>query len=128
MIIKHIRGIWGNPTLPKMQDKMRETIANNLKKYIELTGKEQAEIAIDLGINRTTFNQWCVGNNLPSIIMLVELANYFHCTIYDLISDDDIPFDSRFRPYMNEDTLDLVIRYSNAEEWQKKAVNKILGG
>lgn len=40
----------------------KETMSRNLKKYIELSGKERGEIAKDLGFSYSTFTDWINGN------------------------------------------------------------------
>lgn len=40
----------------------KEIMSRNLKKYIELSGKERGEIAKDLGFSYSTFTDWINGN------------------------------------------------------------------
>ena len=39
--------------------------AQNLQKYIRMSGKEQKQICADLGINEPTFSQWVNGISFP---------------------------------------------------------------
>ena len=45
----------------------------------------QNELAISVGVERTTVTMWETGNSVPSIDALKKLAAIFNCKIDDLI-------------------------------------------
>lgn len=46
-------------------DLQRKIFAKNLNFYISKSGKQQNEVAKDLGFSPTTFNTWCMGKAMP---------------------------------------------------------------
>ncbi len=72
--------------------KQKQILSENLVYYIDLSGKDQKQIAIQLDINPPTLNQWVNGKAIPSVSMLKKLAHYFDITLSDLVnvrSDQD---------------------------------------
>ena len=65
----------------------KETFAKNLGHYLSICGKEQKEIAEDIGVATSTFNDWVKGKNYPRIDKIEMLANYFGIKKSDLIED-----------------------------------------
>ena len=63
----------------------KEIFARNLSFYIERSGKNQREIADELGFSTSTFNNWVMGNKYPRIDKIEMLANYFGIQKSDLI-------------------------------------------
>ena len=65
----------------------REIFGRNLSRYVALSGKEQKEVAKDLGYAATTFNTWCVGKVIPSMGKVQKIADYFGIGKSDLLDD-----------------------------------------
>jgi transcriptional regulator with XRE-family HTH domain len=63
----------------------KEVFSENLKRYIELSGKTRRMIIDDLGFKESAFNGWCRGEYYPRIDKIEKLADYFGCTKADLI-------------------------------------------
>lgn len=74
-----------------------ELFSNNLNHLIKLSGKTQKQIAADLDIPRTTLSTWCIGRNVPNLITLRKLAEYFNCSISDLIEKQAENFDDTYQ-------------------------------
>jgi len=72
------------------EKKQLEIFAKKLNFYIYLSGKQQKEIAEELGIKRTTFNSWCTGKILPRLGKLQMLADYFGIEKSDLVEEKTI--------------------------------------
>lgn len=51
--------------------------AKNLRYYVDLSGKDQKDIARDLGYKYTTFNTWLRGAAMPTAAKIQTLADYF---------------------------------------------------
>lgn len=66
----------------------REIISKNLKKLIDSSGKDQKQIAIELGVNPPTFNQWVNGKAVPLVSTLRKIAEYFNVRLEALINED----------------------------------------
>ena len=65
----------------------KETFAKNLIYYLSICGKEQKEVAEDIGVPTSTFNEWVKGKKYPRIDKIELLANYFKIKKSDLIED-----------------------------------------
>ena len=65
----------------------KETFAKNLVYYLSICGKEQKEVAEDIGVATSTFNEWVKGKKYPRIDKIELLANYFKIQKSDLIED-----------------------------------------
>lgn len=65
----------------------KETFAKNLTYYLSICGKEQKEVADDIGIATSTFNEWVKGKKYPRIDKIELLANYFRIKKSDLIEN-----------------------------------------
>lgn len=69
------------------EEEQKRVFSKNIRRYIEESGKQQKEIANDLGISPTTFNTWCVGKILPRAGKIQMLADYFKIGKSDLLDD-----------------------------------------
>ena len=65
----------------------KETFAKNLVYYLSICGREQKEVAEDIGVPASTFNEWVKGKKYPRIDKIEKLANYFRIKKSDLIED-----------------------------------------
>lgn len=69
------------------EDEQRRIFARNLNYYISQSGKQQKEVAKDLGYNHKTFNGWCAGRILPRTGKIQRIADYFGIGKSDLLDD-----------------------------------------
>lgn len=61
--------------------------SKNLSYYVKRSGKDQKEIAEQVGVAPSTFNEWVKGKKYPRIDKIEMLANYFRILKSDLIED-----------------------------------------
>lgn len=98
----------------------KRIIAENLQELIDHSGKDQKNIAIDLGINPPTFNQWVTGKATPQVSTLRKVANYFHVPFSYLINKrDDVESEKNIEvlpPF-------LAKKYSELDDRGKEIVN-----
>lgn len=80
-------------------DEQKKIFSKNLNRYIYQSGKQQKEVAQDLGYSPTTFNTWCVGKIIPSAGKIQKIADYFNIGKSDLL-DDKISIPTK-RYYVN---------------------------
>jgi transcriptional regulator with XRE-family HTH domain len=65
---------------PKEGMKMDETkriFSINLNRLIHESGKQQREVAEEMGFKPTTVNTWCKGGSFPTTGKLQIIADYF---------------------------------------------------
>ena len=58
-------------------EKQTKIFAHNLSMYVAKSGKQQKEIAEELGFNQKTFNGWCNALSFPSMGKIQKIADYF---------------------------------------------------
>ncbi len=63
----------------------QKIFTSNLNRYIQATGKTQADIAKAIGVSAQTFNTWVKGIAIPRMGKIQRLADYFHIGKTDLI-------------------------------------------
>lgn len=68
-------------------EEQRRIFSKNLNRYISNSGKQQKEVAKDLGIPNTTFNSWCTGRIVPRMGKVQMIADYFGVGKSDLVDD-----------------------------------------
>lgn len=67
----------------------KRIFSKNLKKYMDLYGKNQIDLMHDLGISSSTVSSWCTGTKMPRMGKIQMLADYFHIKNTDLMADDE---------------------------------------
>ncbi|WP_394911945.1 helix-turn-helix domain-containing protein [uncultured Robinsoniella sp.] len=109
------------------EEDQKRIFAKNLNYYIEMSGKQQREVANDLGLSPTTFNTWCVGKIVPGIGKIQKIADYFGIGKSDLV-DDKLDSDPAFDAFLvnDMDTLDMVKKYYKLSTLDKKIVNDLI--
>lgn len=69
----------------------KEIMAQNLKYYIEMSGKDRRALAETWGFPYSTVTDWVNGNKYPRIDKIEAMADYFGIQISDLIEDKKKP-------------------------------------
>lgn len=88
-----------------MSDEMqKEIFSRNLKRYVSNSGKQQNEIAKELGISPQRLNTWTQGIAIPRMGAVQMLADYFHIEKSDLLEIPKNPSDY----YTNTETARLA--------------------
>lgn len=67
---------------------MSEFLASNLKFYRKKRGKTQEETALALGLSRSTYANYEVGGNEPSIGTIIEISKFLDISTDDLLLRD----------------------------------------
>lgn len=81
---------------------------------IENGNQSPKELANEIGVHRTTIARYLTGNKIPSVDIIVKLADYFHCsTDYILSLQDDYSKDITFKqcPPFDEQLKYLLKRF-----------------
>lgn len=65
-------------------------VAKNLKRLAFEKQKTQAEIARDLGINKSTLSGWMSGARVPKMDKIDMLCEYFGCTRTDIMEPQGV--------------------------------------
>ena len=65
----------------------KQVFADNLRKYMDRSGKSQKDLAEVAGVSTATFSDWVNGKKYPRIDRIEMLANYFGILKSDLIEE-----------------------------------------
>ena len=125
----------------------KRIFSKNLKRYMDMLGKPQSEVAKAIGVSPQTFNTWYKGIALPRMGKVQALADYFHCYKSDLIEDKPASgnaSDSNISqlptafhalhgaplPMLKNraEIIALIDRYPDVHDVKKKSVNLYEGG
>lgn len=110
----------------------KKTMAENLKRFIEASGKERKQICEDLGFPLSTFNEWVNGRKYPRIDKIEMMANYFGILKSDLIEDKDFresPDDMAIlaaQILRDPELLEMIKKYRKLSARNKKAVIQMI--
>ena len=86
----------------------KETMAKNLKYYIERSGKDRRELAEIWGFPYSTITEWINGKKYPRIDRIEVMADYFGILKSDLIEEKT---EAHREMQKKNDTLsDIVLR------------------
>lgn len=111
----------------------KETLAKNLRKYINMSGKDRKEIAIDLGLPYSTLTDWVNANKYPRINNIEKMADYFGVSKSDLIEDfeqkqkdNDVMVDIIVKIRMNKDLMEVVNKVVSLDNAQINGLKNLL--
>ena len=109
------------------EDKKKKIFAKNLNYYIFQSGKQQKEIANELGFHSTTFNTWCTGKIIPGMGKVQKIADYFNIGKSDLLDnklDSDPTLDAKI--LSDTETIELIRKYYSLSLNDKNAIKQII--
>ena len=97
-----------------LDDRYKKIFAENLKYYMKLHNKNQADLINDLGFNKSSVSTWCNSTRLPRMDKVDILAKYFDINRSDLIEDKDTEHKQSY--YLNPETSRIAQKiYDNKE-------------
>lgn len=94
-------------------------LSRNLKRYIEMSGKDRRELAEIWGFPYSTVSEWVNGRKYPRIDRIEVMADYFGIQKSDLIEEKL----TEEKEMDNEALADLVVRMRMDEDFRKLVVS-----
>ena len=95
-------------------EESKRVFAKNLKRLLELKGKQPADLVKDLGLPFSTVSNWINAEKMPRMGNVEKIAEYLGCQKSDLIEDKGEAIPEQF--YMNDDARDIAeFLYKNPE-------------
>lgn len=86
--------------------------AEMLKYYLMMNNKTQSDLVNDLGFDKSTVSNWCAGLRVPKVDVIIDIANYLHVNVGDLIEDNR----NEDTYYLDDDARDMAqFMYENPE-------------
>lgn len=86
-------------------EETREWFAKTLREELEFNDITLTDMSQDCGINRNRLNNYIQGRSFPDPYTLIKLAEYFECTVNDLL-DFDEPDDDALLGYDSTDIFE----------------------
>ena len=113
----------------------KEIFAENLKYYIDKSGKDRKELAEIWGFPYSTVTEWINAKKYPRIDRIEIMANYFHILKSDLIEDKKKQSAERGKMQKKNDIMtDIVVKmrtdpnfYSLVESLYSRNDSEIIG-
>ena len=105
-------------------DETKRIFSMNLNRLIAESGKQQKDVAKEMGFKQTTVNTWCKGGAFPTTGKLQIIANYFGVGKEDLIKPyipkerrkNAIPVLGRVTAGIPIEAIEEVIDYEEVDE------------
>lgn len=107
-----------------MTSNNKETLARNLKRLMEESGKSRTDICKALNIKYTTLTDWLNAKTYPRIDALQLLANYFRVSKADLV-EEKIDFDRVF--YLSQEEQMIIETWRRSPDHAKELAAYALG-
>ena len=106
----------------------KEVLASNIKRYMNLAGINQKELAQIVGVSAPTVNEWLKAKKYPRMDKIEIMANYFGILKSDLIeAQSDVEQEEYMVPiYVDDDIYDLIGKYKGLSPAQKKAIRQMV--
>lgn len=83
----------------------KDIMAKNIRRLMDIKGKDRNDICQDLGFKYTTFTDWINAKTYPRIDKIEMLANYFGVSKADLVEEQT---ESSEPYYINDDARELA--------------------
>lgn len=110
----------------------KEIFAKNLKRYIELSGKDRRDLADTWGFKYSTVSEWLNAKKYPRIDKIQIMADYFGIAMSDLIEEKTIensPVEMAERHVemiMDEDLNEIFDDFKSLDAEKKKIIKDLV--
>lgn len=110
----------------------KKTMAENISHYIELSGKTQKDLAAEVGVAYSTFNDWVNGKKYPRIDKIEMLAELFGILKSDLIEDKAFKEEPEEMALLaasimrDSELLEMIKKFRKLSEKNKNAVIQMI--
>ena len=91
----------------EQDENYRRIFARNLNRFLEVNGKNQADIATLLNVSQAAVSNWCKGIKMPRMDKVQALADYFGINKSDLLEDKGVQEEDNSY-YIDEDAKELA--------------------
>lgn len=105
-------------------EKLNETFRDNLRYFMELRGKTQADIARALGVSTSAVTYWCAGRKVPRADKLKALCDFLFVDMSDLLTERVVvpSFEQRL---LDEEGI-MLRKFGELDETDKQMVRDLV--
>lgn len=110
----------------------KKTMAENLAHYIKLSGRTQKDLAAEVGVAYSTFNDWVNAKKYPRIDKIEMLAELFGILKSDLIEDKTMKEKPEEMAVLaasimrDSELLDMIKKFRKLSDKNKTAVIQMI--
>ena len=104
-----------------MADALIEVFSRNLRRWLSLEGKTQAELARYMKVSSATASDWCNGRKMPRSDKLQSICNWFNITLVDLLEEYSA---GESIPDFSPDELKLINDYRELTQEGKERIRE----
>lgn len=97
-----------------------QLIGNSIRKYRELNGMTQKQLAEKLGISNARLSNWEIGTNRPDVDMLAKL-----CTILDVSANTLLDLDAQISA-LSDEAISIAHAFDSASPEIQSAAKALL--
>lgn len=112
-------------------DKVRDSISmDNLKKIIDAKGFSTTKVAIESKISDSAIISYISGSKIPSLPVLISIANYLNCNLDYLVgrADNPIKIDDMSKSYNDKDLMLLLQNINSLPKDKQELVKAYVKG
>ena len=112
-------------------DKVRDSISmDNLKKIIDAKGFSTTKVAIESKISDSAIISYISGSKIPSLPVLISIANYLNCNLDYLVgrTDNTIKIDDMSKSYNDKDLMLLLQNINSLPKDKQELVKAYVKG
>ena len=85
-------------------EKLKDIFAKNLKKYLEINGKNQVDLTNYMGVSPSTVSDWCNGAKMPRMDKIQAICNWLQVEKSDLLEEHN----EELSYYINDDAKEYA--------------------
>lgn len=104
----------------------RETMAINIKRFMEEKGVNSSDVCKALGFKQNTFSNWINAKIYPRIDKIEKMANYFGVTKADLVEEHLTALDGNSTVQLTPEEHRLIIEFRKASEMDQQTIRRML--
>ena len=86
-------------------EEYKKVFSKNLLHFLEINGKNQADLCKYIGVSSATVSDWCNGKKMPRMDKIQSICNWLHIEKSDLLESQSADSASY---YLNEDARDMA--------------------
>lgn len=106
-----------------MDEKMKDIFSKNLKYYLSMNDKNQADLCRYLKVSSATVSDWCNSVKMPRTDKIQSICNWLSIDLSDLLTDKR---NTGTHIVLNHEETEIIKNYRLASEDTKNAICSIL--
>ncbi len=89
------------------KDREKREVGDNLRRWREVAGLSQHQLALELGVERNVVHRYETGENTMSLIRAAEISSILHISVSDLVPDKFRQDEEQHKRYKEAERVDF---------------------